>query len=252
MNEIEEPYGFLYITTNIINGKRYIGQRRFKDDWRNYLGSGKLLKRAIKKYGRENFYRDIVAIGYSKQEINELEIEWINNYNAVEDNDFYNLSTGGESGTSGVEPWNKGMTNVYSKETLEKISESRKGKTAGKNNFFYNKHFNDENHHFYGKHHSEEVKNKISKSKKGKMMGFEHPNSRKIICITTGKLFNCTREAGEYYNIKGVSNITSCCKGKRNYCGKLEDGTPLRWTYYDEYIKQNQLLIHNENLGQAI
>ena len=52
--EIENPYGFIYITTNMVNGKRYIGQKKFCDGWKTYLGSGKLLKEAIKKYGKEN------------------------------------------------------------------------------------------------------------------------------------------------------------------------------------------------------
>jgi hypothetical protein len=77
MIEVTEPYGFIYITTNIINGKRYIGQKKFKvkDNWEIYLGSGQTLKKAIKKYGRSNFYRDIVAIAYSKKELDKLEIE---------------------------------------------------------------------------------------------------------------------------------------------------------------------------------
>ena len=53
--EIENPYGFIYITTNMVNGKRYIGQKKFCDGWKTYLGSGKLLKKAIKKYCKENF-----------------------------------------------------------------------------------------------------------------------------------------------------------------------------------------------------
>lgn len=39
-------YGFIYITTNLINGKKYIGQKKGYND--TYLGSGKILKLAIK------------------------------------------------------------------------------------------------------------------------------------------------------------------------------------------------------------
>ena len=84
---IKDPYGFIYITTNMINGKKYIGQRRFVDyggkKWIDYLGSGKLLKEAINKYGRDNFYREIVAIAYSKEELNNLEINFIKEHNAI-------------------------------------------------------------------------------------------------------------------------------------------------------------------------
>jgi len=90
--EIVNPYGFIYITTNMINGKKYIGQRRFYKGWKIYLGSGKLLRRAFKKYNKENFYKNIVAIAYSKEELDELEIEFIKIHNAVESDDYYNIS----------------------------------------------------------------------------------------------------------------------------------------------------------------
>jgi len=88
MDNIEEikiidPYGFVYVTTNMVNGKKYIGQKMFRKDWQYYLGSGTLLKRAIKKYGKENFSREIIAFSYSKEELNNLEIEFIKNHDLV-------------------------------------------------------------------------------------------------------------------------------------------------------------------------
>lgn len=96
MIEVKDPYGFIYITTNCINGRRYLGQKKFRVNWKYYKGSGKLLKQAIKKYGTKNFVRDIVAFAYSKEELDKLEIEWISNYDAVKDNNFYNIANGGE------------------------------------------------------------------------------------------------------------------------------------------------------------
>ena len=51
-------YGFIYITTNHINGKKYIGQRKYdkQGKWKEYLGSGVVLSKAIKKYGIEKMY----------------------------------------------------------------------------------------------------------------------------------------------------------------------------------------------------
>ena len=57
-----------------------------------------------------------------------------------------------------------------------------------------------------------------------------------VICITTGKIFNGVRDGARFYNIDG-SGIVKCCKGKFNSCGKLEDGTPLVWMYYEDYLK---------------
>lgn len=95
--DIINPYGFIYITTNMYNGKRYIGQKKFDTDsrWKSYFGSGYHLLRVIKKYGKENFVRDIVQIAYSEEELNKLEYEWIRNYNAVKSEDYYNLIDGG-------------------------------------------------------------------------------------------------------------------------------------------------------------
>jgi len=51
----------IYKTTNLINGKIYVGQHKtdIKED--GYLGSGKLLRLAILKYGINNFIREILA-----------------------------------------------------------------------------------------------------------------------------------------------------------------------------------------------
>lgn len=99
---INEPYGFIYITTNMVNGMRYLGQKRieFGIDWRSYLGSGKHLKRAIKKYGRENFIRNIVCFCYSEDELNKAEYDLSVFLNVVESDDWYNLCYGG-GGKSG-------------------------------------------------------------------------------------------------------------------------------------------------------
>lgn len=44
-------YGYIYETTNLINGKKYIGKRVKPKFDGNYKGSGKVLKHAIEKYG---------------------------------------------------------------------------------------------------------------------------------------------------------------------------------------------------------
>ena len=94
---INEPYGFIYITTNMVNGMRYLGQKRieFGIDWHSYLGSGKHLKRAIKKYGKENFHRNIVCFCYSEDELNRAEYDLSVFLNVVEDTSWYNLCYGG-------------------------------------------------------------------------------------------------------------------------------------------------------------
>lgn len=93
-----ETYGFIYMTHNMVNGKKYIGQKRINATgtyWEDYLGSGKLLLRAVEKYGKENFYKDILDVAYDEGELNKKEIDWIQKYDAVRDENFYNLDGGG-------------------------------------------------------------------------------------------------------------------------------------------------------------
>ncbi len=58
--------------------------------------------------------------------------------------------------------------------------------------------------------------------------------SRKVICITTGKVYNSIKEATEFHNISDKSGITKACQGKRNTC------YGLKWMYYDEYLQNTK------------
>lgn len=58
---------------------------------------------------------------------------------------------------------------------------------------------------------------------------------RKVICITTGKIFDSVTDGAKYYNCI-ATNIHKCCNGKHKSCGQLLDGTKLQWKYYDEHI----------------
>lgn len=54
--------------------------------------------------------------------------------------------------------------------------------------------------------------------------------SKKVICLETNQIFNSINEASRQMNCQD-SHISQCCRGIRNYCGKLEDGTKLHWEY---------------------
>lgn len=60
-------YGYIYKTTNLINGKIYVGQHKGKFD-RGYVGSGKILKLALTKYGKQNFLTELIDIGWDKDD----------------------------------------------------------------------------------------------------------------------------------------------------------------------------------------
>lgn len=111
---------FIYKTTNKVNGKKYIGLCT-RDD-KNYLGSGKLIKEAIKKYGKKNFEREILEECDNFNTLCEREIYWINKYDAVNNDNFYNLSYGGSAGDS------KLLKEYWSSMTPEQRKRSRNWK----------------------------------------------------------------------------------------------------------------------------
>ena len=122
---------YIYEITNLINGKTYIGQRmcpkdvEFPDNDVKYMGSGIYLIRSQKKYGLENFTKEVIAVCSTKQEVDILEKQYIALYRSIGKAE-YNITAGGQ-GTVGMDPWNKGKHGIYSEETLQKISESHKG-----------------------------------------------------------------------------------------------------------------------------
>ena len=125
-------YGFVYITTNHVNGKQYIGQRKYdkQGKWKEYLGSGIILSRAIEKYGLENFSKEIIEECKTKKILNDREIYWINYYNAVESDNFYNIASGGDGGNT-IAGYTDDQRNLLS----TKLSDIRKGIiNIGKNN----------------------------------------------------------------------------------------------------------------------
>lgn len=134
---------YIYKTSNKINGKIYVGQHQFasllKDDV--YLGSGKLIKLAIKKYGKENFSKEIITIAMSPSEADVLEKYYIEKYDATNPKIGYNLMLGGQSSRGS-----------FTKETLERMSLAKRGKPSPKR----------------GCHLSEETRKRISEAQKDK------------------------------------------------------------------------------------
>jgi group I intron endonuclease len=107
----------IYETTNIVNGKKYIGKD--KNNNPKYLGSGHALLRALKKYGRKNFKKTIIEHCKNDQHLDDREIFWIDYFDAVNSNKYYNLSSGGDGGVVAAtltEEFRKKMSKVTSGE----------------------------------------------------------------------------------------------------------------------------------------
>jgi len=139
-------YGIIYKATNKLNKKVYIGQtiKTLEKRRSEHIGCairGKKVyyfQRALKKYGINNFTWKQIDSADTKAILNKKEKHWIAQYKADNPAHGYNLTSGGANGKPNAE-------------TRKRMSKAQSG----------------ENNPMFGKHHSEEVCRKISKSHKG-------------------------------------------------------------------------------------
>jgi group I intron endonuclease len=173
---------YIYKTTNLTTGKVYIGKSS-KCFNVKYLGSGKILNRAIKKYGKSNFNVELIEECSSEEELNLREIYWIDFFMS----NSYNIALGGTGGdtltnhpdreviynkisktnsekmkghlvssdtrkilSTKHKEWHKGLSDEVKKDMNKKISESMKS------------YYSQNKHHSLGGKISEEHKQKLS------------------------------------------------------------------------------------------
>jgi group I intron endonuclease len=207
--------GVIYMTTNLVNGKKYIGKDTKNNP--NYLGSGLLLKRSIKKYGKHEFEKKIIEVCSSQEELIEREEYWLNYYDAANNPMFYNMKNKSVGfGSGNQHPFfgapektslfgRKGKNHPsygkkHSDKTKKKMSELNRGKNNpmwGKQSPFLEKKHSDEikkklselnrgkNNPNYGKTASEETKKKISESSIGRKHSDE--TKKKLSELNLGK-----------------------------------------------------------------
>ena len=164
--------GYIYLTTDTTNGMQYVGQHHYNKEEldSNYHGSGHIIRQIYKKRP-ETLKEEYIKTCYSEEEMNNDEKYYIKLYDTLWPNG-YNLEEGGRGG-------------VPSEETRRKLSETHKGLQAGEKHPMFGKHHSDESknkisesqsgekNHFFGKHHSEETKQKMRDAHKGKSLSEE-------------------------------------------------------------------------------
>ncbi len=149
----------IYKTTNLINGKYYIGKHQTKNLNDGYIGSGKLLKRAIKKYGLNNFHKEILHICPTEKQMNILEKILV-----VSDGELnYNLCPGGHGGFGYINAVGKNIRSTQSIKIKNKISKTNKGRKLSAETKDRIGQSKIGNTNFTGKTHSVEWKQKHSK-----------------------------------------------------------------------------------------
>lgn len=245
----------VYLRTNLVNGMRYVGQtedfKRRENDWNclKTIYANNLITEDREKYGIDNWTVEILAVVESREEAWELEEKYIKEFNTRFPNG-YNLAKGG-GGCKGIiawnkgvkmpdeaiqkmrvakigkEPWNKGLKDCYSEETLKKMSDKRKNI-------------------------SDETRRKMSESRKGKpawnkgLKGTHfsiETEFKGLECVQLKdgkfvKLWPTLKEAAESLPKCYVSSISRCCKGITKTAGGFE------WMYKSDYEK----MINEKNI----
>lgn len=215
---MENINGYVYLLIDKRNGKKYIGKHNGKK--KNYFSGGIIPNRIIKLYGVDVFEKIILEDNIEND--NDLlfkEKYYIEKYDTF--NEGYNLTIGGDGGGSWIyqktteekerikelkRKFNLGRT--FSKETLKKMSDAKKGKPLSeehKKNI--RKSQSGENHPWFGKHHTDKTKKKISESRIGitskkhsEFMKKNNPMNKKISINST--IFDSISEAVEKLGIK--------------------------------------------------
>lgn len=154
-------YYFVYKVVNIINNNIYIGAHRTKKINDNYLGSGRIIGKAIKKYGRNNFTREILKFFDTEQEMYDHEAELVT-LDFIKRRDTYNMKLGGY--TVPPEDFNKKGQEALRKKyaenpELKRLAHLKSGETLKK------RYLSGELiPTFLGKKHSFETKEKIKEA----------------------------------------------------------------------------------------
>lgn len=199
MGNYEKVAHCVYVHTNKINGKKYVGQTRKIPSRRWQNGTGYRTQshfwRAICKYGWESFEHEIFATNLTQDEANKIEKELIKIFDTMNPNKGYNKDSGGNG------------KRIVSDDTRQLHRELMLG----------------ERNHMYGKHMTEEAKKKR----------YDNYHYTANICqvdISTGEIlnrYNTCRDAQRATGLDG-SCISKCCRGKRKTCGGF------KWKYAND------------------
>lgn len=244
-NENETKNYKVYMHTNLINGKKYIGitkqkpERRWKNGWGYYDKSGRVyFWKAIQKYGWNNFKHEIIEDRLSFEQAKEKERYYISYYNSSDNLDGYNLTLGGDGF----------LGEKRSQETKDKISEKVNLYFKNNHGYWYGKHIpseaikkQKETKRLNPYHHTEEWKKNHSQQLKGA----NNVKSRPVRCITTNEIFANAKEASESYKGADCSRIHKCCKGYGKSSGKHPiTGEKLRWEYVDKENPRTEITVN--------
>lgn len=216
----------IYCIENLTTNKKYIGQStKMEDRWSKHKSAlnrgchdNDYLQKAWNKYGESDFiFYDLEYCDIDM--LDDRERYYIDMHNTLNRNFGYNLKSGGQD------------TNYFSDETRNKISEANKKYYSEhpeqkqiRSARAYNQWANPEikakisgvNNSMYGRHRTDEVKQRISQARTGAPS--PKRNTTPVFCIELNKQFKDATEAGKELLLDS-SAILKVCRGERKTCG---------------------------------
>lgn len=232
----------IYMHTNTINGKLYIGQSKYtwlriNDRWQNGRGYGENTRigKAIKKYGWDNFKHELIEDNIGTQELaNEREIYWIRYYNTYSEG--YNCTIGGKN----IPLELNYKVKIYCLE-INKSFDSIMDASHELNisyNFIARQLYT---HHYYEKDQYrfclDSEKNEFNPENYSIQYDFSNIK-RNIICVETEEIFDSIIECSKITGISTQNLSQNCCKNHKTAKGRhyayLEE-FDYNWTPAEEY-----------------
>jgi group I intron endonuclease len=208
----------IYLTINKINGKKYLG----KDVQNNpkYLGSGLDLKKAIEKYGVENFEKTILEICDNKEELWKREEYWLNFYDAKNNKTFYNRTN------KAFGAWEGKNHTLITEETKQKMSMAHKNIPLSK------EHKQAISNAMMGHSKTEEWKKNLSKSS---TESFGRKVLQKDLEGNIIKEWNSGKQASQELNLNYTA-INNCCRNNAKNISRQRDKNKLGKYTSQSYI----------------
>ena len=249
----------VYVHENKINHMVYVGITSHSDPnmrWRNGNGyKGTYFYNAIQKYGWDGFTHKVVMEGLTQEEAFQAEKRLIKELRASDRRYGYNIADGGQfpgqAAFDALEKCHKDsmvkvvrlndgmvynsivsaeMDNNTPNPNIIKVCKGLRHTAGVMSNgepIFWA-------YYIDGMDVKAEFRDRVEAKKNA-----YRSMSNKVVCVTTDEIFLSLTDAQSRYCDCGthLENIIKCCNGKNNFSGRLQDGTPLRWVYYWDYIK---------------
>lgn len=237
----------IYLHKNKINNKVYIGQTSNKPEYRWNNGKGykdsPLFYNAIQKYGWDNFEHIILYTDLTLQKANVLQQYLIKRLKSNERDSGYNILDGGKNyhhteqqklkqSLFMKKQW---QNQDYKKEQSDRMKEKWKDEDyrkkiidsiSGQKSHFYGTDKSGENNPMFGRHHTEESKQKMSEARKkyyqqnpNKHKGKNNPMAKAVECIQTGERFDTGKQAAAWSGVSPQA-ISRNLKGLQKTAGK--------------------------------